>query len=497
VESVCLDPAGDEDRDGLLNGVERALGTEVNDADSDGDGKVDAVEVGDPKSPTDTDGDGKLDAIESALLDADGDCVVDELDRDDEDPAVPGFACDFACDGVVEAGEACDDGNQVADDGCDGCVVVPLAVSRLEREPRQGIVAGLTSGGFLATWHEGRTAEAPQQAGHSVAFFDASGVEVRRHEDIQPPTTQVYYQKSATALRGGDVVVGSWFFDNVAGTQAFHVRRYTDVGEPVGNMVEAYVGTRFPADTLLVPVDAGAYAIVYVDPVVSRQLVIRYVDAAGNLSALERGRALRGTNALWLGAVGFRDGSVVVVTPEPDAEGQPALLAKRFGSAGTQVGEDVRVLPAGTSEAVFDVVAMGSDGYAVFFVTTDGATGRAVGYQKMSATDVRVGEPVYLVEDVTEGCVNGVAGAFHVGGEAFVAIEDGCSKQIRGWQEGANGTVAIAIAAATQPTDLYAVSMASFAGGAAVQYLYAPPDGGGAIFVTRIDRRGERALVTR
>jgi len=84
-----------------------------------------------------------------------------------------------------------------------------------------------------------------------------------------------------------------------------------------------------------------------------------------------------------------------------------------------------------------------------------------------------------------------------VGGEAFAAIEDGCSNRIRGWQEGANGTVALVIGSATQTSNLYALSAASFAGGVAVQYLYQPPEGEGAVFVTGFDRQGRRAIVTR
>ena len=83
----CLDPESDDDRDGLVNRVEVALGTEVADADSDGDGVDDLAEVGDASAPHDTDGDGRIDAVESRVRDADGDCLVDEADADDETPA--------------------------------------------------------------------------------------------------------------------------------------------------------------------------------------------------------------------------------------------------------------------------------------------------------------------------------------------------------------------------------------------------------------------------
>jgi Bacterial TSP3 repeat len=64
----------DTDGDGLPDSVELKLGTNPNNADSDGDGIKDGVEVGgDPNKPVDSDGDGKIDA----------------LDADDDDDSIP------------------------------------------------------------------------------------------------------------------------------------------------------------------------------------------------------------------------------------------------------------------------------------------------------------------------------------------------------------------------------------------------------------------------
>ena len=81
--NVCLDPAGDEDGDGIINGLEASLGSNPVDVDSDGDGKLDEVEY-DAIAPSDIDGDGRPDLIESAIADGDGDCVVDETDPDED-----------------------------------------------------------------------------------------------------------------------------------------------------------------------------------------------------------------------------------------------------------------------------------------------------------------------------------------------------------------------------------------------------------------------------
>ena len=108
-EGMCLDPQGDEDGDGLLNGTEVALGTNPFARDTDDDGVDDPEEVVSTSSPADADGDGKIDAIESRVADADGDCLTDQFDPVDDKPAddLPGLV-DATCpaDGVcAEAAE--------------------------------------------------------------------------------------------------------------------------------------------------------------------------------------------------------------------------------------------------------------------------------------------------------------------------------------------------------------------------------------------------------
>ncbi|MGM0577487.1 MAG: MopE-related protein [Myxococcota bacterium] len=102
-EFRCLDPDADEDSDGLINKVEAALGTDPFSRDTDGDGIPDLDEVGDPTAPNDTDGDStpedpRHDALESAIADADGDCIPDQQDpRDDEPETDPDVVARQAC----------------------------------------------------------------------------------------------------------------------------------------------------------------------------------------------------------------------------------------------------------------------------------------------------------------------------------------------------------------------------------------------------------------
>ncbi len=82
-ENQCLDPDGDEDGDGLKNGIEaHQTGTDPLRADTDNDGNPDGPEVGDIASATDTDEDGLIDALESSLMlaDPDRDCLPDQFD---------------------------------------------------------------------------------------------------------------------------------------------------------------------------------------------------------------------------------------------------------------------------------------------------------------------------------------------------------------------------------------------------------------------------------
>ncbi len=96
--SLCVDPAGDEDGDGLENAREVALGTNGASADTDADGVPDGDEVGAAlNAPLDFDGDGLIDAIESRTADADGDCLVDERDPDDTTSAGAELLADNGC----------------------------------------------------------------------------------------------------------------------------------------------------------------------------------------------------------------------------------------------------------------------------------------------------------------------------------------------------------------------------------------------------------------
>ncbi len=106
--NLCRDPDGDDDLDGVRNAVEHRVGSDPDQADSDGDGLDDGLEFGKGSAPLDSDGDGKPDLIESRLTDVDLDCLPDQVDADDEvanvDPQA--LARDACSDQGVCAGQA-------------------------------------------------------------------------------------------------------------------------------------------------------------------------------------------------------------------------------------------------------------------------------------------------------------------------------------------------------------------------------------------------------
>jgi hypothetical protein len=97
----------DTDGDGLLDEVEKKLGSDPTNPDTDGDGIKDGQEVGDPNKPRDTDGDGKIDMLDpdddndgvptkdelgaggaASPQDTDGDGKPNHLDDDDDGDTV-------------------------------------------------------------------------------------------------------------------------------------------------------------------------------------------------------------------------------------------------------------------------------------------------------------------------------------------------------------------------------------------------------------------------
>lgn len=88
VAGVCVDPEADEDRDGVTNAHEVALGSDPTRTDTDADGAADGDELDADQRGVDTDGDARLDVVESRLLDRDGDCITDQYDAADDTPDV-------------------------------------------------------------------------------------------------------------------------------------------------------------------------------------------------------------------------------------------------------------------------------------------------------------------------------------------------------------------------------------------------------------------------
>ncbi len=105
--ALCQDPNADRDGDGLSERAERTFGTNPLDGDSDGDLLKDAAEIGsEGAQPRDSDGDGKIDALESNTKDGDRDCLVDAFDPKDTTAATSAELAVFACQLGVCKGHA-------------------------------------------------------------------------------------------------------------------------------------------------------------------------------------------------------------------------------------------------------------------------------------------------------------------------------------------------------------------------------------------------------
>ncbi|MEC9070859.1 MAG: thrombospondin type 3 repeat-containing protein, partial [Myxococcota bacterium] len=121
-DTTCVNPASDDDLDGIINDVEKLLGTRWDLADTDGDLLSDYAEVGgNPLGDDlpDQDNDQIIDALESALVDADCDGLPDQFDHQEEGTG-PGTAVQvLSTDDVpVCLGDSDQDGLPNGEDNC-------------------------------------------------------------------------------------------------------------------------------------------------------------------------------------------------------------------------------------------------------------------------------------------------------------------------------------------------------------------------------------------
>ncbi len=144
--ALGITDSDDSDLDGLKNDVEKEIGTNPNNHDTDGDGVFDLEEVVDPSNPADTDKDGQIDALDpdddndgvptrqeviipddpnksADFKDTDEDGIPDHLDADDDGDGVPTYDetdggknidKDTDGDGIPDYLDADDDGDGVS-----------------------------------------------------------------------------------------------------------------------------------------------------------------------------------------------------------------------------------------------------------------------------------------------------------------------------------------------------------------------------------------------
>ncbi len=101
----------DSDNDGLLDSLEKVLGTDPLKADTDGDGVADKAEINDPTKPLDSDKDGVIDALDA---DDDNDGIPTRFEMPDANgDGNPADARDSDADGKPNYLDADDDNDTV------------------------------------------------------------------------------------------------------------------------------------------------------------------------------------------------------------------------------------------------------------------------------------------------------------------------------------------------------------------------------------------------
>ena len=159
---------GDGDGDGTTTGDDDGESESTGDGDGDGDGDAsgdgdgDTSGDGDGDNTGDGDGDGEL--CGNGMVDPGEAC--DDGNQDNTDDCTS--ACELATcgDGFIQDGEECDDGNNINDDGCtDACELPPcdeIAVVLQPTPPNVMLVLDKSGSMFSNTWDHDNNGGTPQ-----------------------------------------------------------------------------------------------------------------------------------------------------------------------------------------------------------------------------------------------------------------------------------------------------------------------------------------------
>ncbi|MCC6620378.1 MAG: hypothetical protein IT385_03940 [Deltaproteobacteria bacterium] len=455
------------DKATLVCSTQGEIGPLTCDADADCDGTPDEDEVADPlvtalAGCVDHFADGDLDTFGAGaatclcgpagafVVTNDDDCAPED---DDVHPGATGICgVDADCDeALADVGEACDDGNDVVTDGCDGCQPVPRLLVDAGGTP--GRLAGirLEGGGFALTWDDAYMPDTRLYLGWTLVVFDAAGLEVARHEGLGKAVLTSFGVGFA-ALRGGGFVTGRWA--PLEEGWALEVQRWDGAGVAQG--APFTVGTSDDPgpyyDLRLVPTSVGAFAVVWHEQLdVGARIVVRHVDADGTPAQVDTDLSI-GT---WIGnldALGFADDEVVLAWFEYDQTTfESHLMARRVGPGDTTLGDAFAIDGDGLDpKRAFALAhAPSAGGWAAFFLEErpgEPSSINATGYVVLRGDDTVETAATFIQASDTDGCPYQIVGGFDAEGQAFAGVEDGeCGSPVRAWLATDGGSVGLAL----------------------------------------------------
>ena len=320
-----------------------------------------------------------------------GDC------EDEEGTIYPGASIcgvDADCDGAfVDTGEACDDGNDTAWDGCDECEATEFLVNdttaHAEWTPR---VVALQDGAAVVVWEGGGGSGLPTNVYGKVYEVDGT---VRCPEFQVNEVAEGSQRRPSVEDLGDGVFVVAWGSDHDTDEVSPYFRRFSYECQALGDSVNVSISTYNTQSVQAVSLAAGTFAAIWDDgPILYSQ---RYTIDGEPLGA---GTPIvlhpETENLQDVHGLGVSDGDLVVAWNH-SVEGQVAVELTILEAGSEGPGGIVAVsetLMGGRSIRLSPTLG---GGFAVIWATTVGTPKKYVGqffdenYQK-SGSNVLLGE---------------------------------------------------------------------------------------------------------